>query len=421
MIHKRLTSPGMTAFKINDGKKLIHGLLRRVLTCLCLCALSPIFPDTLSAQQEDYNLKVGPVMIRIESGIRGTYSDNINLSEFDRLEDYIITPYTNLTAVWPMTQSNTLRVGLGISYDKHLLNPEADSEAPILSPDSNTGFDFDVVAGDFRFNLYDYISYEQDPIENGAISNSLNYGRFINRAGIDGTWDLNDVELLLGVYQENYWSTTSEFDYLDRSTQGAKAKASFQIGPETVIGVQAFGSLNDYEGNVQNDGMRLSVGPFIRSKLTENINVGASAALELGQFDTGGLNGDQDDLLSYSLNGDISHRVNRHLRHSLMASRSVDLGTFSNFTEIWEVRYDTSWTIARNVLLGTTAFVEFGDQSGGIIGDNYVRYGGGPSLGYAWTKKLTSTLSYLYTEKESNAFGRDYYQHKITIDFRYTF
>jgi hypothetical protein len=404
---------------INLSHVVVKKVCKRHLLLVLTCAL--FLSSSLQATTEDYNLKAGPVLLKVDAGLRGTYSDNISLSEFDRLEDYIITPYANLTAIWPMTQSNTLRVGLGVAYDKHLLNPDADSKAPILSSDSNTGFDFDIVAGDFRFNIYDYISYEQDPIDDGTISNTLNYGRFINRAGVDTTWDLNDVELMLGVYQENYWSTTSEFDYLDRSTQGVKAKASFQLGPETVTGIQATGTLNDYDGNVQNDGQRLSVGPFIRSKITENINAGAAAALELGQFDTGGLNGDQSDLVSYSLSGDISHRVNRYFKHDLLAARTVDLGTYSNYTEIWEVRYDTSWKIFRDVLFGTTAFIEFGDQSGGLISDSFVRYGAGASLGYAWTKKLTSTLSYNYTEKNSDVFGRDYYQNKVVLDFRYSF
>jgi hypothetical protein len=408
-------------YKTVKGRNCQGEVIKGFFAMLFLCLALVILPTALRAEGENYNIKAGPVNLKVNSGTRITYNDNINLSEFNRLDDVIITPYTNITAVWPVTQANTLRVSLGIAYDKHLFNPEADSKAPILSSDSQTGFDFDIVAGDFRFNIYDYISYEQDPIEDGAISNSLNFGRLINRAGVDATWDLNDVELLLGFFQENYWSLTDEFDYLDRSTQGVRAKASFQVGPETVTGVQAVGTLNDYDGNIQNDGTRLSVGPFIRSKISEHITAGASAMAELGEFDTGGLNGDQEDLSSYSLAGDISHRVNRHFKHDLFVSRNVDLGTFSNFTEIWEVRYDTSWNVMRDVIFSTTAFVEFGDQSGGLVGDSYTRYGAGCSLGRSWTKKFTTTLSYLFTEKDSELFGRDYYQNKVTLDLRYNF
>ncbi|NJK92446.1 MAG: outer membrane beta-barrel protein [Blastochloris sp.] len=385
---------------------------------MVVLSFSFLCPD-ISAQSEDYNVKAGPVQLKIVSGLRTTYNDNINLSEFDRLDDIIFSPYTNLTAVWPVTDTNTLRVGLGISYNKYLNNSQADSNAPILSADSNTGADLDIVVGDFRFNIYDYISYEQDPIDNGALSNTLDFGRFINRAGVDGTWDLNDVELTLGIYQENYWSMTDQFDYLDRSTQGAKGRVAFQLGPETVVGVQANASLNDYDGNIQNDGTRFSVGPFIRSKITENISAGAGASFELGSFDRGGLNGDDRDLTSYSLNGDVSHRLNRHFTHDLSVTRSVDLGTFSNFEEIWEVRYNTRWNVMRHVMISTTSFVEFADESGGFASDDYIRYGSGVSLGYAWTKKLTSTLSYNYTKKESQIFGRDYYQNTVSLDLRY--
>lgn len=381
----------------------------------------PAFYQPSLGQRGNYNIKSGPVEVKINAGVKNTYSDNINLSEVDRLDDYIITPYANIAAVWPMTQNNTLRVGLGISYDKHLNHPEADSNAPILSPDSQTGFEFDIKVDDFRFNLYDYISYQQDPIENGSISNSINYGRFINRAGIDGTWDLNDVELMLGFFQENYWSTSKQFEFLDRSTQGVKSKATFQVGPETTTGIQATGTINSYDQNVQNDSMRLSIGPFVRSKITENISAGAEANVEIGQFDQGGLNQDQKDLFSYSLRGDIAHRLNRHLQHDLMVARNVDLGTFSNYTEVWEVRHNSSWNVVQNVLFSTTAFIEFGDESGSFATDSYSRYGAGCTIGYAWTKKLTSSLSYLYTEKDSQLFNRDYYQNKISLDLRYNF
>ncbi len=401
---------------------------KKAICLVLLVVLVGYFPSESRAAEtgaKDYNIQAGPIEVKVSAGVKNTYSDNINLSEFERLDDFIITPYAKIAAVWPMTQSNTLRVGLGISYNKHINHPEADSKAPILSPDSETGFNFEVRAGDFRFNLYDHISYQQDPIDDGAISNSLNYGRFINRAGIDGIWDLNDVELLLGFYQENYWSTSSEFDYLNRSTQGVKGKASFELGSETTAGVQGEGTLNDYNGDVQNDSQRLSVGPFVRSKLSDSISVGAAAALELGQFDQGGLNGDQSDLFGYSFTGDVSHRLNRFFKHDLLVARNVDLGVNSNFTEMWEARYNTAWNVIQNVQLGTTAFVELGEDSGGFAGglsaESYLRYGAGASVGYAWTKHFTSSLSYLYTEKNSDLFRRDYYQNKITLDLRYNF
>lgn len=392
-----------------------------VLVCPVHAENNPVLQQPSLGQRGNYNIKAGPVEVKINAGVKTTYNDNINLSEVDRLDDVIITPYTNIAAVWPMTQQNTLRVGLGISYNKHIFNPEADSNAPILSPDSQTGFEFEIKVDDFRFNIYDYISYEQDPIDNGSISNSLNYGRFINRVGVDGTWDLNDVELMLGVFQENYWSTSNEFEFLDRSTQGVKGRATFHLGPETVTGIQGTGTLNSFDENFQNDSMRLTVGPFIRSKLSEHISVGGEANVELGEFDQGGLNGDQEDLLSYSLKGEIRHRLNRRIEHDLMVARNVDLGTFTNYAEIWEVRHNSSWNVVQNVVFSTTAFVEFGDESGSFSSDSYIRYGAGCSIGYAWTKKLTSSLSYLYIEKDSQLFLRDYYQNKVTLDIRYTF
>ncbi|MDD5261002.1 MAG: hypothetical protein PHD76_04055 [Methylacidiphilales bacterium] len=372
---------------------------------------------------DSYNIKAGPIEMKVSAGLRTTYSDNIGLSEFNRMEDVIFSPYVNLSATWPMTEYNTLRIGLGVAYYKYLMHSQFDSNGPILSQNTNTdtGVDFTILAGDFRFIIYDHIAYEQDPLQNGTLSNTVNFGELINTAGVHGNWDLNDLQLSLGVAQQNTISTEGSFDYLNRSSQIIDGAATFQLGPATFAGIQASTALTAYEQGVQNNNTRFSVGPFFRTKVTNYLDFDAGAAFELGEFSRGGSNGDNSDLSSYSAYAGLHHRLNRHVSHSLTATRFIDLGTISNYVETWRVEHNASWTVLNNVSLGTNLFVEFSDESGGILADSYTRYGGGLSLGYRLTEQTFSTLSYNYIEKESRIPGYSYYQNSVTLDIQYNF
>ena len=378
-----------------------------------------------------YNIKAGPFDLSFTAGLDLTYNDNIGLSKNNRLNDFILTPNLDMEAVWPMTEHNTLRIGVGLGYSKYLIHTEADSKSPILTTGSNTGVDFDVLAGDFRFTFFDHISYEQDPIGNGNLSNTLNFGRFVNDAGVRGTWNLNDLQLAMSISQENWISSESTFSYLDRSSQIISATATYQLGPATFAGIQASTALTAYDQHVQNNNMRYSVGPFMRNRLTKYLDFNCGAALEVGDFSTGGSNGDTSNLSSYSLYAGLTHRLNRYVSHSLTAERAIELGTYTNYVETWRITHSASWNVFNNVSLGTHLFAEFGEESGSITtpgsigyggGDSYTRYGGGLSLGYRFTEHLTSSLGYNYIEKICDRLSdRDYYQNTVTLDFRYNF
>jgi hypothetical protein len=70
---------------------------------------------------------------------------------------------------------------------------------------------------DFRINIHDRMQLQQDPIQEGALSNVVNYGRFENTAGLSVLWDLNKLLLQVGYDHYNFVSTTNRFDYLNRN------------------------------------------------------------------------------------------------------------------------------------------------------------------------------------------------------------
>ena len=61
-----------------------------------------------------YNLLVGPLRFRLSATMGVEYNDNINLSEVNTQDDFILRPQINFDAIWPVTQINTLRLDLGL-------------------------------------------------------------------------------------------------------------------------------------------------------------------------------------------------------------------------------------------------------------------------------------------------------------------
>src|SRR4029077_12363099 len=76
---------------------------------------------------------------------------------------------------------------------------------------------FRIFRGDFRINIHDRFSVQQDPISEAQLSNVADYGRFENLAGISVLWDLNQAVVPLGYDHYNFIALEDRFSYLDRN------------------------------------------------------------------------------------------------------------------------------------------------------------------------------------------------------------
>src|SRR4029077_1035642 len=190
--------------------------------------------DAYDARQEDvsripYNLLLGPVRFRVGATVGVEYNDNINYAEVNTEDDVIVTPSLTLDMLWPVTQLNTLRLDLGIGYSFYLDHSSNDTDAILIAPKSQLAFD--IFVGDFRINIHDKFQLQQDPVQEGALSNVTTYGRFENTAGVSVLWDLNKLLLQVGYDHYNYISTTNAFDYLDHSSEIVYGSAAYIVNP----------------------------------------------------------------------------------------------------------------------------------------------------------------------------------------------
>ncbi|MFL6590579.1 MAG: hypothetical protein ACJ8M4_10455 [Chthoniobacterales bacterium] len=397
-----------------------------------------------------YNLQVGPIKFRFSATLGFEYNDNINLAEdgsftfpsltgpitvtTEKQSDFIIRPQINVNALWPVTQLNTLRLDLGIGYSFYLDHSNYNTTGVLVSPGSQLAFD--IFVGDFRINIHDRFSVEQDPVAEIALSNVADYGRFQNTAGVSVLWDLNQAVVTLGYDHYTYIATNDVFDYLDRNADIVSGSIGFTPSSTITVGVEGSFVNTYYDQNVLNDSRTFSIGGFLETQLTSYLRLRVAAGYQMIDFDNTGLVLDFQDVDDYYANVVISHRVNSVLTQNLAIGHENQLGVNSNYVTLNYVRHTTTWNILYHTLLSTELFYEDAEDSGGnaffpllpgvpsinpFAAEHIHRYGGAITLGYQLTPHVTLGLRYQYTQKDSDQPLRDYRQNRIAFDGTYSF
>jgi putative beta-barrel porin BBP2 len=366
-----------------------------------------------------YNLMVGPVRFRVSATMGVEYNDNINYAEVNTQDDVILHPQLNLDGIWPVTQINTLTLNLGIGYSIYLDHSEDNTNGILISPASQVAFD--IFVNDFRINIHDRPSLQQDPIAEPVLSGTQDYGRFQNTGGVSVLWDLNKIVLTLGYDHYTYISTTSNFDYLNRNAEELSGSAQVAVSSTTSVGLESYAVFNYYDQNILNDSTDYSVGAFVESQITNYLKLRLAGGYQAINFDQGGFVADFSDLSDYYVNLLLTHRLNSAIRQTLSAGHESQLGVNSNYITLNFVRHTVSWNIIRNTLLSTEFFYEDADESGGFIDEHLHRYGGAITLGYQLTPHVTLGLRYQYTKKDSDVILRDYEQNRVSLDGTYSF
>jgi hypothetical protein len=398
-----------------------------------------------------YNLQVGPIKFRFSATMGVEYNDNVNLAEDGSIvvltptgpvvltttqqSDFILRPQVNLDALWPITQLNTLKLDLGVGYAIYLDHSNYNTTGVLISPGSQLAFD--IFVSDFRINLHDRFSLEQDPVSEVALSNVADYGRFQNTAGISVLWDLNQAVATFGYDHYLFLSTNSAFDYLDRNADIVSATLAFTPSSTMTVGVEGSFVNTYYDQMILNDSRSYSAGAFIETQITSYLKLRVAGGYQAIDFDNNGLVNDQHDLRDYYANALLSHRVNSVLTQSISVGHETTLGVNSNYIKLNYVRHTATWNIVFHTLLSTELFYEDADDSGGsgllftavpglatinpFVAEHIHRYGGAVTVGYQLTPHVTLGLRYQYTQKDSDQPLRDYRQNRVALDGTYSF
>ncbi len=367
----------------------------------------------------NYNFKAGPVYFDLRGGLDIEFNDNVNLSEDDRRADLILRPSLTLSSFWQVTKINALRLDIGLSYAKYISEQGLDSNSVQIAP--NSQLSFDVFTGDFRINFHDRFSIQQDPLDEGQLSNTGDYTRFENSAGVSVLWDLNDVKLVFGYDHYTFKALSGNFDYLDRAEEQFTFSSQFLLTDATTVGLDAGAAIIRYDEDYHSDGVSYNIGPFFETQISNYLRLRMTAGYQQINSEDDGFNQDDSDKSGPYGNVTLAHRLNNYYTQTLSAGYESRLGLESNTVDITFFRYVGNWRLNRAITLNFDAFFEDSSESGGVEPEDAQRYGAGVGFDYQLTRKLLAGLRYQFAVKDSNLADRDYYQNRVVLSLGYDF
>ncbi len=384
----------------------------------------------------DYNMKAGPVLLNFTASLEGDYIDNIGLTNTGTLSDFEITPEVGINAQWPITESNTLSLSTSIGYTKYLIHPQFDTDHILVAPDSTLSFD--IYTGDFKINLHDSFSYQQDPVEESALSDIVNFDRFENIAGINVLWDLNKVILDLAYDHINFVSTGLQTytGSLNFSADQVSASAELRVSSTLTGGVEAAASRRTYD-DFSGDYDQLSAGPFVRLQITDHIKMQASGGWEYidsppnnsinssivnGSNGTLGPSGGAGSQSSYYFNVTLDHEVNKYFLQRLSIGHELELGLLAEESEVSYVNYSASWHVNTHLNIAFTLGYQDVQEDGGLIdASSFDFLTAGIQANFPVTKSISGSLIYQYSDKMADNSDQSYSQNRVGLLLTYHF
>lgn len=379
----------------------------------------------LNPQEEDkYNLAFGPLRFNVAAGVGLEYNDNITLSDHDRKQDFVVRPSLNIDSVWNISELNTMRFSLGLSYAKYFSHSEFDTRGVLLSPNSELAFSVHV-GNNVIVTLRDRFSYQEDPFDIPTVSGVATFRRFENLAGLQADWDVNPSVRLTGGYNHyNLWAHDKAFQSQDRAIDTLYVRPAWKVTPQVTVGADASVSFVQYTHDVLNDGTSFLLGPYIDVAVTDNTRAYLEVGYQNFSFDDNGAIRDTEDSNTFFIKAEIDNRLTENFSHRLSFSKTTEPGYTSNFYELYHVEYGADWKLTPSVVIDPVAFYEHYETSGGNNGgfsEKADRFGAAIGMRYVLSPSLTFGADYRFILKDSNVPDNDYYQNLVLLSVFYNF
>jgi hypothetical protein len=367
---------------------------------------------------QNYNLKVGPVEVRVDATEALSVNDNINLSNRGQQADLTAETGVNFHGRWAVSDLNILTLNVGFLFQAYASHTQYDYFQ--ISPDSEAQFNFFV--GDLSFKIHDNFSYLSDPTQVGQLSNQVRLTRYQNDAGVGVQWDLGSVILALDYTHENLWVTNPLYSYLTDQTDTVAPTFTFPLNKNVSVGLQTSVAAIQYEKSFQNNSVSESVEPFVSASISKNLSVNAAAGGYFAQYSTSGSNNDpSSDVTSFVGNVGVNHQINAALSEAFTAGREYLPGLTSNYTDRIYANYSLSLQASKRINIGAATAYENLDDSNGEFRETSKRFSFNLSLNDTLSDKLSMNLSYQVLDKVANPSDLSYLQNIGTLGMQYQF
>ncbi|MBC8001631.1 MAG: outer membrane beta-barrel protein [Opitutaceae bacterium] len=350
------------------------------------------------------------------------FDDNISLVQNNRLSDVSISPGMNFAGQWPISQTSQLSFGIGVAYQKYLKYSEYDQ----LTITPNSALALDIPARDFVFTFYDSISYSQDVISQAALSGVAQFPQIVNTVGTRISWVPSEWIFQAGYAHGTTFSPGGDVDYLNGSSEQFFARAGYRLARATTVGLESSATLQDYDSSTQADSTSYTFGPYIEWKITEALEINLRGGLSYNTFEPTNSLTQAETLDSYYSYVSINHRLTDFVSHSLGGGHSIEPGVNqgSDYVESSTVNYQITWALRRTTSLSGNVSYQIGNQPNigpGGQEEDFNQFGFGFGIQQGLTQKLSSSLAYSFTKRDSNLPDRGYTQNTVLLTFNYQF
>jgi len=378
--------------------------------------------------------RIGPVGISLGAYSGVGLDDNINLTHTNSESDVIVGTGVNLGAAWQGTGKSILQFSSQLGYNFYLQHPGHDYL--VISPGS--ALTWGLGLGDWEIILFDQFNYSRNVIADPSVSNTSDIPIVDNNIGARAQWKPKHWLVDLGYSYDNYFSTSSQYNYLNNASHELFARGAWRFSNHAQLGLETSVSFTRFSYSAQQDNTSYSVGPYLVWPLDPFVNIsfhGGPTFYDFTQSPQSGPNqSSQSGLNSYYVNFDVTHQMTRFITEELSVNRSVSLGYSSGaqYTEQLNVGYFVSWYPKPWLNLHLGLNYQNGQQPFEIplipglpyyttTTENFSRYGFNPGVYYQVTKSIGASLSYTHWTRLSNIDANKYSDDSVGLQVQYTF
>jgi hypothetical protein len=404
--------------------------------------------DKKVALPTTYNMKAGPVLLNFTGSLESDYEDNIGLTNSGAKSDFLLTPEVGIEAQWPISEVNTLTLSTSLGYTKYMIHPQFDTSHILVAPDSDLSFD--IYTGDFKINVHDSFSYQQDPVDEAALSGIVNFNRFENIAGVGVLWDLNKVILNLTYDHIDFVSTglqtvtganLNDPGALNFSADQVSLSGELHVSSTLIGGLEASASEREYQ-DFDGEYTQLSAGPFIKLQITDHIKLEASGGYQYigspasnadysnqyyyngttnnGTIEPGTDGGNSEN--SYYFNVTLDHEVNKYFLQRLSLGHELELGLLAEESDDSYINYSASWHVNSRLNIALTLGYQDISEIGGLVGvSSFDFFSAGVQANFPVTKSISGSLIYQFSDKMAEESDQSYEQNRVGLLLTYHF
>lgn len=387
------------------------------------------FATTASPESENYNFKIGSMTTDLIGAFSVEYNDNINETTTGTISDTILRFGIRSKSIWPITELNSLTLNVNADYRFYMNHSELNSNKNFLDINPGSELALKWWVKNLEFKLYDQVQYNVTSTDTRVFNTNTNtvtggntsLGQLMNRAGLEGMWDFNDLKIYGGYSRDDVRADRYAFRALDRTAHNVYLSPLFLVHPDFSVGVMSSYTWNNYRYNFQNDSNAWALGPTFYWQMSANISATANVYWKTINSDGNGLSADTSD--TSKLNGSLklTHELNSLFNHSVEIARTTDFGTVTNATTITSIYYLPVYQLTENLSLKGRFGYEDGEDSEGPNAEDYIRRVYALGTSYTVNDKLTTDLTYSFISQSSNIAERPFNQNRVVWELNYDF